>query len=184
MADKKWWFDAPGRPGYRTLEQQLTGLDPLWPQLKNASVLDVGCAEGFISARCKHAGATVLDGIEIRKDAVARCRDMGLNVIQADANEWIPPVQYDVVLLLAVLHKLRNPGNAFARFLERCDELCVVRLRHSDWPILRDARSGNKPFYLERIATGAGFGLEHVSEGPIDNGNPPEWVGYLRRGLR
>lgn len=182
-AAKKWWFDTPGKPGDRTVEQQMIGLEPLWPRLKNCTVLDVGCAEGFITQRAKEAGAELVDGIEIRADAVARCKAMGLTVLQADANTWVPPVRYDVVLLLAVIHKLQHPYAALRRYLAACDDLCVIRLRHCDWPIMRDARSGNVPVNLESAAKVSGFRLQQVKQGPIDNGNPPEFVGYLRRGL-
>lgn len=177
------WFSVPGKPGHRTVEQQLTGLEPLWRELKNCKVLDVGAAEGYISLRAVEAGAELVDGIEIRASAVARCKAMGLSVLQADANTWEPPIKYDVVLLLAVLHKLRHPYATFRRYLAACDDLCVVRLRHSDWPILKDARSGNVPVNLESAAKVSGFRLQQVTKGPRANGQPAEFVGYLRRGL-
>jgi hypothetical protein len=37
-------------------------------------------------------------------------------------------MMFDVVLLLAVLHKLRDPSAACARFARQARDLCVVRL--------------------------------------------------------
>lgn len=180
----KTWFKVDGK-GDRSLELQLTGLDRLWPAIVGRSVLDVGCAEGLISLQCEQAGARLVLGVEIRRDAVAIANERAfrrrVQFIPGDANTYDPAGRYDVVLLLAILHKLRDPSAAFERYLAACTELCVVRLPHDDWPVLRDPRSGNRPHDLAIAAARAGFGLEHVAEGPVADGKPAEWVGYFAR---
>lgn len=181
----KWWFTAGGQAGTRTLEQQLTGLERLWPEVGGRTVFDLGAAEGAIAAECKRRGATAVEGIELRADAAARARsEFGVEIHHGDANTYNPRRDYDVVLMLAILHKLRDPSTVFARMLSCSRHLAVVRLRHCDWPVLRDARSGNLPHNLGAIAKAAGFALEHVADGPVDSGNPPEWCGYLQRAAR
>ena len=43
------WFTTAKRPGDRTLEQQLVGLDKVLAEVAGKTVLDAGCAEGLIS---------------------------------------------------------------------------------------------------------------------------------------
>jgi SAM-dependent methyltransferase len=184
------WFDVPGARGDRTLAQQLTGLERLWPLVRGQDVLDVGCAEGLIGIECVKAGAAGLTGIEVRADAVRKANDLASLQLMTpdrfiakvgDAQTYLPPRSFDVVLLLAVLHKLPRPSEAFARYLSHCDRLCVVRLRQRDWPVLRDARSGNKPFDLGSVAKACGFRVDAVTDGPKVGAEPPEWCGWLVR---
>lgn len=180
------WFKLDGAKGDRTFEQQLIGLEQLWPWVKGASVLDVGCAEGLIAIECERQGAENVLGVELRGDAVKRANELARNrtasFLQADANVFtVAPLSFDVVLMLAILHKLRDPSEAFERYLRSCRTLAVVRLRHNDWPVLRDARSGNRPYDLSVVSKRCGFHLADVRRGPVADGNPPEFVGYLTR---
>ncbi len=183
MADKRFWFG-----GHRTIEQQMTGLDQLWPRVVGKSVLDVGCAEGHIAIECERRGAVDVIGIEHRREAVIRANKLARNhavtFIEADANFCTPPRRFDVILMLAVLHKLREPEIALGRIIDHgaADNCTVVlRQRRSDWPVLKDARSGYRPQDLRFAMYDRGFTLVHEDDGPIDNGQPPEWVGVFER---
>lgn len=178
MRDKRWFGKT------RTLDQQMTGLESLWPLLHGQSVLDIGCAEGLLSRECVKHGAAIVYGIDNRISAITAANlDAPKNCTFAvrDANSYSPVAGFDVVLMLAVLHKLRDPSAAFRRLLGACSDLCVVRLPHNDWPVLRDPRSGDRPHNLAAVAESAGFELLRVADGPVADGQPPEWVGFFKR---
>lgn len=188
------WFTTPGKPGDRTLEQQLMGLDPLWAEIEGKSVLDVGCAEGLISIECAKRGAGVVHGFEIRPEAVwiaqahakrltydngvYRPRPEAECIFKVgDANLWTPALRYDIVLLLAVLHKLKNPFKACQRLAKAAKDLVVIRLPPEHAPFVVDPRSGNQPHNIRSAMTDEGFKLEHHNnDGPFG-----EWMGYYRR---
>lgn len=176
----KPWF-VMGGVGDRTLAQQMQGLDPLLQRVENKSVLDIGCAEGLIDFELIKAGAIAVHGVEFRSPAVDLAnvlrREMPCTFEQGDANTWAPKRQYHVVLLLAILHKLKDPTAALMRFAECASEMVVIRLPpHHLNPCVLDARSGSKMHLLaDRLKT-AGFGIEHVEHGYLG-----EWIGYYVR---
>lgn len=178
----KSWFDVGHkRAADRTLEQQLMGLDELRARIPGKSVLDIGAAEGLISIQLIDDGAIAAHGVEMRADYVAdanRLRgDRACTFDVANANEWTPQRQYDVVIMLAVLHKLENPVAACARFAQAARELVVIRLPPKRAPFIRDDRSGNKKFDIAKCMGVCGFRLgTHGKIGPKS-----EWVGYWYR---
>jgi len=171
------WFRSAG--GKVSLQQQLIGLEYLWPLVKDKTVLDVGCAEGDIAELCVTCGCGELVGVESRPEAVRFSRRKGINTIKANAEDWVPENRYDVVLLLGVIHKLRNPAEVLARMLRACKELCVVRLPGDGWPVLVDERSGSVPIDLHRVMVEAGWKIQHRTDGPRVEGSKAQWVGYL-----
>lgn len=161
------------------------GLDRLWPEVAGKTVLDVGCAEGLISLTCVMHGANVF-GIEVRKPAVdfasKAARDAKLHWAQAtfvwaDAEHFQPAEGYDIVLMLAVLHKLKDPSAACRRFAAAAKDLVVIRLPPKHAPDIVDDRSGGVIHRIGDVMLDAGFDCEHAStSGPFG-----EWVGYYRR---
>ena len=178
----KSWFDhGQKRKADRTLKQQLRGLGELQDRIAGKSVLDIGCAEGLISIQLIDRGAIAAHGIEMRPDYVEdanRLRgDRACTFEVANANDWIPQRQYDVVLMLAVLHKLKDPAEACLRFAQAARELVVLRLPPKHAPVIIDDRSENKPFDMASVMVKAGFRLgTHGTIGPFK-----EWVGYYER---
>jgi SAM-dependent methyltransferase len=143
------WFDLPGRPGDRKLTEQMTGLTPLLLALRGTSVLDVGCAEGLIAMEMRAAGAAHVDGVEIVPGHVMVARMLakkrgldGITFTHDDANTFTPQRRYDIVLMLAVLHKLKNPTAACLRFAAVAENTVVVRLPPGSNGVIRDERSG------------------------------------------
>jgi SAM-dependent methyltransferase len=177
----KGWFVANGRVADRTLKQQLIGLDTLVERAAGKTVFDVGCAEGLISIHlCRH-GARAAHGIEIRPDYVEIGNKMAgkkpCTFEVADANDFKPKRQYDIVLLLAVLHKLKNPAEACKRFAAAARELVVLRLPPKHAPLIIDSRSDDKPFDMAACMKKAGFTCTSAGfTGPFD-----EWMGYFER---
>lgn len=177
----KGWFNIPGRPGPRTLEQQLLGLDPLFAECKGKTVLDVGCAEGMISIELARRGALAVHGIEVatRRVKVGRFRvgPLPVTLEVADANVWQPRRQYDIVLALAVLHKLKDPSSAARRLADACKDLMVLRLPPAMGHCIIDGRSACKPHAIDQVLTAAGFEVERTAyDGPFG-----EFVSYWRR---
>lgn len=177
----KGWFSTPGRHGDRTLEQQLTGLELLFAEIDGKTVLDAGCAEGLISIELASKGASSCHGI----DSVARhieaawahAQGVPCSFELADLNRLdlraLQPA--DIVLMLAVLHKLQDPSRVCAGLAALARDLCVIRLPPSG-PVIRDRRSNFVPHDIDVVMTDAGFDLEALDVGHLD-----EWVGYYRR---
>jgi protein-L-isoaspartate O-methyltransferase len=179
------WFAVGNRLGDRTLAQQMQGLDRLFAEVEGKTVLDVGCAEGLISIEMVKSGASWVDGVEIRKDAVQNARMLGRSMSLhgdvtfdwGDANEYRPAGDYDIVIMLAVLHKLKNPTAACARLVACAKSLVVIRLPPEHAPTIIDGRSGGEPHHIGVTMERSGFVLEHAAcDGPFG-----EWVGYYRR---
>lgn len=178
------WFAVNGQPGDRTLEQQLIGLKPLFAEVRGKTVFDVGCAEGLIAIELAKAGASRVTGLEVREFAV-RAANMGTRghpaarlckFFSGDANTHAPTEQFDIVLMLAVLHKLKDPATSCARLAAAARELVVIRLPPATAPVVVDKRSGNKQFDIDAVMRSAGFVFDQMTMGPFG-----EWVGYYRR---
>ncbi len=175
----KGWFQTEGRPGDRTLEMQLLGLDPLFDEAKGATILDVGCAEGLLSMELAKKGAQVT-GVEIVESHIEVAKQLrgalSCRFEVADANDYQPDEDYDIVLLLAILHKLKDPSRACARFAKAAKNLVVMRLPPENAPTIIDERSGNVRHDVAAVMTWYGFHLERVTRGSFS-----EWTGFWRR---
>lgn len=124
--NSKWigWYHLEGRPGHghRTVEEQLQGIETL-ATIRPKTVLDLGCAEGLISKwMVEHCGAERVDALtyEAREVQLAKqlCAGLPIGVSECDLNKFawwrdMHPSRllegYDCVLVLSVLHKLRDP---------------------------------------------------------------------------
>jgi len=181
---KAGWFTTKGRPGDRLLKQQVVGLGRLFERLgrrdPSMTVLDVGCAEGLITMKCFDEGAIACHGVEIVPGHVDVANDLrgerACTFEVGDANEWQPQRQYDVVLLLAILHKLRDPLEACKRFADAARTLVVIRLPPGG-SVIRDERTNFHPFDVGATMEEAGFDLTRGGpDGPFG-----EWMGYYER---
>jgi hypothetical protein len=97
---------------------------------------------------------------------------------QSDAQTYRPQRQYDIVLMLAVLQKLRNPSRICKRFARAARKLVVMRLPADGGPVIVDKRSAYARHDMEEVMVREGFMLELVTAGPFD-----EWTGYWRRNV-
>lgn len=174
------WFVTPHREGDRTVDQQMLGLEHLALEITNKTILDVGCAEGLIGIELVRAGAKssfgfdYFDGhLEIAQELSG---DLPCTFAREDANEFTPEATFDVVLMLAVLHKLRNPSEACQRFARLADDLCVIRLSPSGSQVITDGRSNNVPFDIGAVMMDEGFKVERQERGPFG-----EMTFYYRR---
>ena len=168
------WFG-----GDRTLAEQMLGLEDMFERCAGRHVLDVGCAEGDIAEQASNAGAAFVVGVEIVQEHVLVATGKNIpdaRFICADVNEWKPHDEYGVVLLLAILHKLKDPRAAAVKFADACTDLLVVRWPNKGPHVINDSRSGNKNFHVTKAILKSGFILEKTVDGPRG-----ELVSYFRR---
>lgn len=174
MGSEWGWFSYAGHPGDRTLAQQLSGLDPLIAEIPGKTVLDVGCAEGLIALHLIDAGASYVHGIDVIErniaDANALKGKRPVTFEVQNANTYQPPrCSYDVVLLLAVLHKLKKPAEACRVLANAAKSLCAIRIGHAGLHFT-DVRSGFVPQNIGLVMAELGFYLETETKGP--HGDP------------
>lgn len=177
----KPWFSVNGTPGDRTLKQQLKGLGDLRDRVAGKTLLDIGCAEGLISTYLFDRGATAVHGIEVRPDFVEVANklrgDRACTFEVADANDYEPVRDYDIVIMLALLHKLRDPTTACKRFVAAAREMVVLRLPPKGALVITDDRSNGKKHDIGRAMTDSGFQLKSANyEGPKG-----EFMAYYER---
>ena len=183
-AVKVGWFNTPGRIGDRDLAKQMEGLAKLFAEVPGKTVLDAGCAEGLISIELAKAGAKSCLGLEVVAGHVevgtelASAAHLPCEFLVSNLNEddiTMMDLKFDVVLMLAVLHKLKQPAKVCKDLAGLCKDLCVIRLPPSGLKIV-DARSENVLQDIGKVMDEAGFDLEVQGRGPFD-----EYIGYFRR---
>lgn len=178
MERRRGWFKLDDQDGDRTLQDQLKGLESI--QWSGKTVLDLGCAEGLIAKHAALCGAAGVTGVEIVPGHVEvakrLCDCLPCAFECADLNAWSTDEKFDIVLMLAILHKLRDPTAALAGFIASARELVVMRLppKKAPWMIV-DSRSGNQPHNMMAAMTGHGWKLVDEKRGHFD-----EWVGMWR----
>jgi 2-polyprenyl-3-methyl-5-hydroxy-6-metoxy-1,4-benzoquinol methylase len=162
------WFKIGEAHGLRFLKEQLKGLDDLPKWVSRAKVLDLGCAEGLIGKHCIDTlGADLVHGLEILPDRIKRAQ--ALTEGYDNARFWVAnlnnlpevektigaelPEKYDVVLALAILHKLKDPAGVMRWAAARCSRTFVVRMPgYHDF--FEDHRSKGARIEPDKILTG------------------------------
>lgn len=189
MSLPKGWFAIPGvQQGDRTLAEQMKGLAPALGECEGRTVLDLGCAEGLIAIEFAKAGA-IVHGFEYNQrlyDVAQQQRgelpaevQLRLAIECCDLREWIGVaggfLRTDIVLALAILHKLPEPRRALEYFAGLAVSLMVIRLpaRSSGQFVTKYSGEGcDVNAEMPRL----GFNLERVERGPRK-----EPVQYWRR---
>lgn len=181
MNKQRGWFNTSIRDGDRSLGEQMTGLEQVVSEAPGKTVLDCGCAEGLISFELAKAGAASCLGLEAVRRHLDAARalngELPCTFERVDLNDFSLPAEktFDIVLLLAILHKLHDPSAVCAMFAAACTDLCVIRLPPSG-PVINDPRSLNVPHDIAAVMKAAGFVLERETVGPRS-----EWLAYFRR---
>lgn len=176
----KGWLAIPGvQRGERTLAEQMMGLEPALAVCAGKSVIDFGCAEGLIGIEFAKAGALVW-GIELQERFVktaaeqsqlagvaARClferHDLSGFVEPGAAIDWSPS---DIVLALAIVHKLRHPGNALRNMAALARERLVLRLPVGSTGVIACKFDNSKTCDSREVMPACGFRLEQQLDGP------------------
>lgn len=151
-----------------------------------ATVLDLGCAEGLIGKQAIEThGADLVHGVELLPERVEQARrhcagffNAEFHAVDLNNTEALADlpllIRYDVVLLLAILHKLKNPERALRWAAARCGKVLVYRAPRSACAF-QDARSGNELVDPSQILQRE-FELVSQAMGPRN-----EWTGIWRR---
>lgn len=166
---RKGWFAIPNvQVGDRTIAEQLRGLEEL--DVVGRSVLDLGSAEGMILKHMMEQGASRGAAYEGNPDlyeaACGYLKPLGCDVFFADLNEPQDFGQFDVVLLLAILHKLQNPEISLRRFAEASSETVVIRLPRESDGIVRWKHGKYMECDTRAVMTDLDFLLIRDAEGP------------------
>lgn len=166
---RKGWFEIPGEQvGDRTITEQLRGLEDV--DVAGKSVLDLGCAEGMILKHMMEQGASRGAAYEGNPDLFnAACEyliPLGCEVVFADLNEPQDFGKFDVVLLLAILHKLKNPAVSLRQFAAASRETVVIRLPRESDGIVRWKHGRYMECDTRAVLTELDFLLIRDAEGP------------------
>lgn len=176
------WLIIPGvQSGDRTLEEQMRGLKPALAEAKGRSVLDLGCAEGLIGREFARAGAVDVLGLDsvVHHIRVAKeqCAGFPMRFKVRDLNTHKPAKtpSWDIVLALAVLHKLELPERGTRYCAIAAKSLVVIRLPVGSAGLIVGKHS-RVECDVRSVMSEQGFALERVEQGPRE-----EMVQYWRR---
>jgi hypothetical protein len=129
-----WFVNGP-----RSTDEQMLGLDYIVQTIQGRTVLDLGAAEACISAKLIESGAVLCDAVDCNADTIESAhrlhrdhvRSGKLRLYTANLNEFCKLAlkdSYDTVLLLSILHKLRDPIGFLAEVLPKAADILAVRL--------------------------------------------------------
>lgn len=181
ILSKKGWFIIPNiQDGDRTIDEQALGLEDY--DFTGKTVLDLGCAEGLLSAYVLMHDAALVHGCEIVQhhiDLATRLfKGKKAQFFKIDLNNFQslhkhPPMlpRYDVVLMLAIAHKLKDPAS-FINYAATLADSLIIRLPER---ILSDKRSGFKSIDVPALLAPS---FELVAE---PTGPRGEWMGIFER---
>ena len=129
------------------------------------------------------AGAKHVHGVDsvdrYIKHAKKHAGEWPVTFAKADLNDdrdIAPECEYDIVLMLAICHKLKDPSKFAARYGKLARDLVVVRLPPTTAPVVVDRRSGNERHDIQAALRTVGFQLTSVFYGTYN-----EWNGYFER---
>jgi len=146
---------------------RLDGLGDLLPRARGASVLDIGCNRGHVSFDLMHHGALVLRGCDNSEDAIRHANELFADYRHADARFDVidlskdipfPAERFDIVLYLAVHHKLKR-AMEFSKLQELVLDLASRCNRFFVWRGDREQLKEIEPLLRLR-----GFKRVHYSE--------------------
>lgn len=178
VSEAPGWFAIEGeQEGRRTLAEQMAGLQPALNEAIGKTVCDFGCAEGLIALEFAKVAARVracdynpamietatrlAEGVPNVEFRSADIRDI-LSGDGAQKKWWI----CDVLLALAILHKMPNPQEALEFFAEAARDLIVIRLPLGSSGDSLKSKHSHKSCNVNSTLTGRGFVLERMLVGP------------------
>lgn len=168
---RRGWFEIPGvQRGDRTLDQQLSGLEIALQEAKGKKVVDLGCAEGLIAKEFAKVAKQVL-GMECNHESVAEATKQLVGfparVRQGNLNDGLPDWPCDIVLALAILHKLKDPAATVAGIANWNPRLVVVRLPGGSEGYFETKTYGTQ-CDLNAEFRANGFRLDSTAKGPFN----------------
>jgi SAM-dependent methyltransferase len=178
------WLRIPGvQKGHRTLKEQMIGLESILEFSRGKTVMDFGCAEGLIAIEFAKAGAAkvaacdfkesfidLANGLAVQAGVADRCEFFVAelqSLVDDPATELYPrrSETYDVVLALAIAHKLRTPEAALRRMAAFANQRFVLRMPSGSATVMRHKDGGSK-FDTRVVMSELGFKLIGINPGP------------------
>jgi predicted TPR repeat methyltransferase len=151
------WFQIAGiQTGERTLKEAVKGLGAIAKAAKNATVLDLGCAEGLVGKwLIDSAGARTVHGLDLHEPFLEMAQQLhadygnraqffhaDLDHFEAwlahNPNALLP--RYDIVLALRIVQKLARPERFLQLIAGMCGRMLALNLPDD---VIDDRRSGN-----------------------------------------
>ncbi len=147
-----------GLEGKWNLQLRMKGLEVLLDKAQDATILDVGAAEGLVALEFAKRGALYITGIEYDMKRVQKANEIfkaekqeGF-FIQGDLNNWQKIVDdnlimsdpdcqtYDIVLFLGIFHHLNGASRVATtkRVLDTCNKYFAVRTPADFMPMLME----------------------------------------------
>ncbi len=173
---RKGWFKIDGvQEGDRTIDEQILGVEPALAACAGKTVLDFGAAEGLIAKAFLDRGASAVLGVDNNAEFIQCAEQLGLdphrvrflvrnlNDMEAELYEYQPA---DIVLALAIVHKLREPASALSMFAGLAQERLVLRLPFGSKGVIRYKHDRSKSCDAYKVMQKVGFRLEGVLPGP------------------
>jgi len=174
----QWFKKEKNDCGFRSLEEQMLGLEKALVKSKGKSVLDLGCAEGLISKEFLKAGAASLTGIEMIEHYVEAAREEckefpSAKFIHSNLMNYAYTSnkdKFDVVLALAIIHKAMDPNDFLNLAIESCNPGGLIVIRY---PILQSSglvksKFSNKICNVIQTMADKGFVSDEKFAGPMD----------------
>jgi SAM-dependent methyltransferase len=81
--------------------------------IRNSTVLEVGCGQGHLAKALSDAGANVT-AVDVSEEAIASVKEKGIRAIQSDFTEFHSNQKFDMVVFSRSLHHIQ-PLNAAVR---------------------------------------------------------------------
>jgi methionine biosynthesis protein MetW len=146
------WFDAPSKVYQGQVDP--SDANSAWSRIvarvpPRSRVLEIGCAEGYMSAYLSRALGCAVTGIELSADAARAARSVCERVVvgdvEAGALDELPAGGFDVAICADVLEHLRRPGLVLRRVREKLerDGLALVSLPNvAHWDVRRPLLAG------------------------------------------
>lgn len=160
---KSGWFSIAGiQKGKYDLKDRIANLATVRPRAENATILDLGCAEGLIGKWLVDSSrAKTLHGLDLHepyiKMARSLMRDYDAMFMHADFDHfqtWLDVnrdkllPQYDIVLALRVIQKLANPDRFLGLVKPLARKWIVIHVPKNP---IEDARSNHRPVDITEV---------------------------------
>lgn len=180
----KGWLAIPGvQRGERTLSEQMMGLDAALADCPGKTVIDLGCAEGLIGIEFAKAGAALVQGYELQERFIAMGNEQAIKAGVADRVRLykadlaffsgegeggpLPETEgADIVLALAIVHKLRQPALALERIAALAKQRLVIRLPIGSRGAFVCKRAPEQSCDTALVLPPLGFRLDAMVDGP------------------
>jgi len=107
---------------------------------KGKSVLDIGCFLGYFCHEAVRRGAGRVVGIDVDENRLrqarllAECLNLPIEYQRIDIEQDDPPGQFDIILLLNVLHHIRNPISLLDKLTSHTRERLIMEIAGPESP--------------------------------------------------